>query len=222
MSAALSDAPILKLGFDSAANRVQTQSDWGCHIISDATYLIESIFSEATELAVTEVANESTEKVRIPPSISDSLRRFYADYPPPRMTCFVMMRFGETDAHRAIMKTIRDACKPLQIAALRADDKEYHDDMFPNVLTYLHGSTFGIAVYERLEEETFNPNVSLEVGYIMAIPKPILILKDQTLKQLNADLVGKLYKEFNPQDPHLTIPPHITKWLKDHDLNPSV
>ena len=63
-------------------------------------------------------------------------------------------------------KAIQSTLGTFGIAALRADDKEYHDDLLPNVLTYIYGCRFGIAVFERLEAEDFNPNVSLEVGYM--------------------------------------------------------
>ena len=63
------------------------------------------------------------------------------------------------------------------ITALRADDKQYMDDLFPNVRVYLHGSDFGIAIFDRIIQDDFNPNVSLEVGYMLGMGKNILLLK---------------------------------------------
>ena len=104
------------------------------------------------------------------------------------------------------------------IRGVKADDKQYHDDLLSNVQTYLYGCGFGIAVFERIEAEDFNPNVSLEVGYMLAMKKPVCLLKDQTLKTLPTDLVGKLYKEFDPQDSDNTIPDEISKWLSDKGI----
>lgn len=128
------------------------------------------------------------------------------------------MQFGKTKAHQQIVAAIKESLSRYGIEALRADDKEYHDDLFPNVLTYLYGCRFGIAVFERLENEDFNPNVSLELGYMTALHKSVCLLKDQTLKTLHTDLVGKLYKTFDPQDPEATIPPELEKWLRDKDI----
>ena len=75
-----------------------------------------------------------------------------------------MMRFGNTTARGNIVAAIKAALDPQGIAVLRADDKQYHDDLFPNVLTYIYGCRFGIAVFERIETEQFNPNVALEVA----------------------------------------------------------
>ena len=65
------------------------------------------------------------------------------------------------------------------IVGLRADDKEYNPSLFDNVQTYLHGCGLGVAIFERIEEDAFNPNVALEVGYMMAMDKPVCLLKDQ-------------------------------------------
>jgi nucleoside 2-deoxyribosyltransferase len=131
-----------------------------------------------------------------------------------------MMRFGTTKAHNQITDTIKQVLGSFGIHGLRADDKQYNDDVFGNIRTYLHGCGFGIAVFERLEKDDFNPNVSLEVGYLLALGKPVLLLKDKTLQQLHTDLVGKLYRVFDPQDIASTIPSEVQKWLKDKGLVP--
>ena len=96
------------------------------------------------------------------------------------MAGFVMMPFGSTRLHDMMLNEMRSALASHQIAALRADDKQYHDDLFGNVLTYMHGCGFGIAVFERIEREAFNSNVTLEIGYMTALGKPVLLLKDKT------------------------------------------
>ena len=153
-----------------------------------------------------------------PLEISESLRNFKKDYPSYERNAFLMMPFGKTKAHQKILHSIKNTLLKYEINALRADDKEYHDDLYENVLTYLYGCKFGIAVFERLEEDDFNPNVSFEVGYMRGLRKSICLLKDKTLKTLHTDLVGKLYKEFDPQDPEDSIPTVLEKWLRDKDI----
>lgn len=154
----------------------------------------------------------------IPPEIQISLREFQLDFPAPQKVAFIMMQFGSTSAHDKIVKGIRDALTPYGIKAVRADDKDWHTDLFYNVLTCIYGCAFGIAIFERIESEDFNPNVALEVGYIMALKKQVCLLKDYTLKSLHTDLVGKLYKTFDPQDPVASISPELTKWMKDKKI----
>jgi nucleoside 2-deoxyribosyltransferase len=73
----------------------------------------------------------------------------------------------------------------------------------------------GIAVFDRLSTDEFNPNVSLEVGYMIALGKPVCLLKDKTLRALHTDLVGRLYQSFDPQNPSLSVASALERWLKD-------
>jgi len=156
--------------------------------------------------------------MNLPGEIRNSVARFRTDYPNPDKTGFVIMRFGSTPAHERILDAIRTTLSTHNLVALRADDKQYHDDLYYNIMTYMYGCGFGIAVYERLESEDFNPNVSLEVGGMLVMGKPVCFLKDKTLRTLNTDIIGKLYRQFDPQDPKPTIARELTKWLKDKGL----
>lgn len=153
-----------------------------------------------------------------PVAIQDSLAVFRRDYPFPRKACFIMMQFGKTKAHDAIERGIKDTLSKYGIRGFLARDKEYHDELYSNIQTYLHGCGFGIAVFERIETEDFNPNVSLEVGYMLGTRKLVLLLKDQTLPALQTDLVGRLYKSFDAHDPEMTIRPEVERWLEDKGL----
>ncbi len=150
-----------------------------------------------------------------PVEITESLAKIEQDHPDPNKVAFVMMDFENTIAHQSILKALQDVLSSYGIKALRADDKQYHDDLFWNIVTYIYGCGFGIAVFERILEDKFNPNVSLEVGYMLSLRKPVCLLKDKTLKTLHTDIVGKLYKPFDTQDPDKTIPDQIKQWLAD-------
>lgn len=86
------------------------------------------------------------------------------------------------------------------------------------ILTYVYGCRFGIAVFERIESEVFNPNVSLEVGYLLGLDKPVCFLKDHTLRTLHTDLIGQLYKQFDTQNSESTIPTVLLKWMEDKGI----
>lgn len=155
-----------------------------------------------------------------PVEIQESLRSLRFDYPDPSSVAFVMMRFSSDAAYVRILNAIRSALDPFGIAAVRADDKEYHDDLFANVLTYVYGCGFGVAVFERISSEDASPNVALELGYMFALRKPCCLLKDRTLQSLPTDLVGKLYHAFDPYDPAGTIPPSLSRFLRQKGLSP--
>jgi len=72
----------------------------------------------------------------IPVEIKESLARFQKDYPDQSKTAFIMMRFADTKTHNEIASAIKDILSKNDIKGLRADDKQYHTDLLPNILTY--------------------------------------------------------------------------------------
>jgi len=121
------------------------------------------------------------------------LEKFSFDHPAPMKCAFLMMRFEKSEICETITDKIKDICRSYNIEAIRADDKRYSEDLFTNIQTYMHGCGFGIAVFET----EFNPNVSLEVGYMIALRKNVCLMKDETLQLLPSDLIGRLYEPFN-------------------------
>lgn len=151
------------------------------------------------------------------PELTKEIEAFNVDFK-DKKTAFIIMQFSKTKAHDNIVKTIKETLAKHHIIGLRADDKEYADDLFSNIKTYMHCCDFGIGVFERIVEDNFNPNVSIEVGYMMGLRKNVSLLKDQTLKNLPTDLMGKLYKQFDPQDIENTLPEQLEKWMKDKGI----
>jgi|ERR1043166_4391158 hypothetical protein len=154
--------------------------------------------------------------------IAASLELFREDFPDNSKVGFLIMRFGNTPAHGRIAKAVQDTLSLDGLNAVRADHKTYHDDVYGNVETYLRGCGFGIAIFERLETNNFNPNVALEIGHMFAQQKNVCILKDKTLDTLPTDIIGKLYHPFDPQAPETSIPPVLSKWLKDKRIIPDL
>jgi hypothetical protein len=153
-----------------------------------------------------------------PPEISISLDRLRGRYPDYKSCGFLIMRFSEARPYSRIVKTIEDTARAHGVTVLRADAHAFHTDLLSNVRTYLHGCSFGIAVYDRIEIDAPSANIGLEVGYLMALNKPVLLLKDRTLPALQADLAGRLYRPFDPHDPESTIPPQLTQWLEEFGI----
>jgi len=147
-----------------------------------------------------------------------SLERLRAKYPDPNKLGFLIMRFTEAKPFRRIVEVIKNTAEKHGLVVVRADENGVHADLWGNVRTLLHGCGFGIAVYERIDTNEPNANVGLEVGYLMAMNKPVLLLKDKTVATLQADLAGKLYRPFDPHDPESTVPDQLTKWLEDNGI----
>ena len=153
-----------------------------------------------------------------PPELVPHVRAFRTDHPEPRRNAFIMMRFGASRRHQDILKAIRDVLANYGIEALRADDKVYDDLLMMNLRTYLHGCGFGVAVFDRIESEIHNPNVALEVGYMLALGKRVCLLKDRAIARLPSDVIGSIYTEFDMDDISNSIKESLTRWLTQRGL----
>lgn len=128
------------------------------------------------------------------------------------------MRFGDEASLKKITEIVKKTAEKHGLTVVRADDQQYHDNTFENIQTYLHGCGFGIALFERFQSDAWNANVAFEVGYMKALGKPVLLLKDRTIGNLQADLIGKLYKQFDPETPEETIPVQLEQWFADNGI----
>lgn len=143
------------------------------------------------------------------------MRGFQKDHAEPHTCGFLMMKYEDSEMQKKLTSILKALFSEKGYSILRADEKSYSDEVLPNIKTYMHGCAFGVALFERINNEYFNPNVSLEIGYMMALQKPILYLKDSTLRSLHTDLVGKLYSEFDFQNPEPTLRIAVQRWLAD-------
>lgn len=150
------------------------------------------------------------------------LEMFVEDYPEPEKTVFVMMPFEGSDHLDQALEGIQEAVAQFGLVAVRADDRAYSDQLWLNVETYLVGCRYGIAVFEDLDERQFNPNVSLELGYMMGLRKRCLLLKEKRLPKLPSDIVGHLYRPWDAFDARDTVAREVSTWLsKDLKVSPS-
>lgn len=147
-----------------------------------------------------------------------SIDRLRTKCPDAKKLGFLVMRFAAAKPFKRIVDVIKETAGKHGLIIVRADENEFHSGLWENVRTHLHGCGFGIAVYERIKTNEPNANVGLEVGYFLAMNKPILLLKDNTVETNQSDLAGKLYKAFDPHDPEGTIPGQLTKWLEDYGI----
>jgi hypothetical protein len=78
---------------------------------------------------------------------------------------------GQGKPFQRIVSVIKHTAEKHGLIVVRADDIRFHDDVFGNVRTLLHGCSFGITVYERIEAEEPNANIGLEAGYGLSLKK---------------------------------------------------
>jgi protein-tyrosine-phosphatase len=126
-----------------------------------------------------------------------------------------MIRFRESKQHEAITKAISSVLTEYTLNLVRADWKYYHNELWTNVKYFMDNSLYGIAVFEQIHDQDTNPNVSFELGYMIAQEKKCLILKEKHVPMLQSDLLGNLYREFDSYNIERTVRAAVVNWLKD-------
>jgi hypothetical protein len=150
--------------------------------------------------------------------LSSFLSEFFQDHPDYDRNVFVMMRFRDNQHLSDIFKAIESTLQHYGLKALRSDHRDYTGELWTNVCVYMLGCKYGIAVFEEIEEREINPNIALELGFMMATGKRCLILKDQAMPRVPSDIVGKLYKPFDTRNISRSVPKEVISWLVDLGL----
>lgn len=151
--------------------------------------------------------------VQMPSHARNALETFLADSPFER-NVFIMMRYLDNPRFEAIEKTIRRTLEEYGLKGRMAKDRAYADDLWDNVCVYMMGCKYGIAVFEEMEERSFNPNIALEIGFMYALGRRCLLLKDKRVLSMPSDIVGKLYKPFDVFNIEESIGGKVREWIE--------
>ena len=160
----------------------------------------------------------------IPKEIQDSLSLFKEEFKNPEIIAFIMMRFDKNPHNDEIFLRINEVLKKHNLIGIRADYRVFNGDVYNNIITYLYGSKFGIAVIDppsmSSSEVEIDPNIVLEVGLMFGLNKKVCILKDNRIKNqiYPTDIIGKLYKEFDSKNISKDIPNLIDNWIEENQI----
>lgn len=105
---------------------------------------------------------------------------------PKERNVFVMMRYRDHDKALGLLEqTIRRTLRSAGLHAIFAKDVHAERDLWRNVKYAMDHCSYGIAVYDKAWEQqdvvNGNPNVCIELGYLLAQEQECLILHDKSL-----------------------------------------
>lgn len=136
---------------------------------------------------------------------------------------FIIMRYADESPLTEVESTIKKTLKSYGLNAVLARDVAFDEELWSNVRFCMDHSRYAIVVFESLIKPDQNPNVTLELGYMLALRQPCLILKEKSLSTLNSDIIGRLYTPFDSHKAKKTVSYAIEKWLEKlgHTQSPS-
>ncbi len=153
-------------------------------------------------------------------TLQEPLDELLRDYPDFNRNVFVGMRFDDGHQFTELWNVIQATLKEFGLTALRADMKTYpmDSDLWSNICVYMMGCRFGVFVFEEIDERSFNPNIPLEYGFMRAMSRQMLLLKDKRMPRLPTDVVGKIYKDFDTYNIKASVEARVRRWCQS-DLN---
>lgn len=94
------------------------------------------------------------------------------------------------------------------------DENTFHDDLWENVNVYLDCCVAAVAFFEKKPFKSFNPNVALEVGYMLGRGKKVFIIKDKRIKDLPTDLKGKICYDYDGCGNNNSLEVKLDEWMQ--------
>ena len=147
---------------------------------------------------------------------------------------FIMTPYRDDSSYKLMIRVIIDELKKCEFEGWIASDKDVHEDLWADTQAFMLACKYGIAVFTEEQEsnstqptkkqrgdskqskkKVYNPNVAIELGFMLSRGKEVLILKDKNLDTLPTDMMGKLYGNFDLEHTEETLPPIIKKWFDE-------
>ena len=131
---------------------------------------------------------------------------------------FVMTKFPEGDGEldqqlKGIIDTVRNGQAERGMRARLASGARFHDWLWDEVEIHLLGCATGIAIVEDRYRPELNPNVAMEWGWMRAMGKRVLFLREQGFAHGRADLGGLRAWDFDWNVPGPGISAALTEWF---------
>lgn len=122
------------------------------------------------------------------------LEAFVREHPFDK-SVFIMIRYRRRN--KKLMSSVKQALKKKGFFGVIASEHGLTDDLY-NPIACLLCCSQGIAIFDKAErQEVFNPNVAYELGMLHLLGRRCMILKHDSLRSLQTDILMKLYIPFS-------------------------
>ncbi len=151
----------------------------------------------------------------VPRELAHSLERLRRRHPDTARLGCLLAPASNSSVCESIVRTIRKTAALHGLTLLGAHEQPFHADPWENVRTLLHGCSFAIAVYEHGGGEEPGVNMGAAVGYMLAMDRPLLLLRGLKAAPQPGEFLPGLCEVFDEDLPARSIPEVLERWLKD-------
>jgi hypothetical protein len=137
------------------------------------------------------------------------------DGSPFEQNIMLITRFpkGPEDHYAQLIPELREAVAQHGLALRVASDGVAEDLLWANVVTYMWACKYAIVLMDTAQN-VLNSNVLIEIGGMLMTGRRCAILRDKSVPQMPADLVGHIQKPTDLADHNASVN-EIHKWIRD-------
>ncbi len=137
-------------------------------------------------------------------------KEFYAQF--DHDAIFMIMPFA--DEYRPIYDRIKDYMNKKGYKVIRADERKFMSEIWSNVRLYLECCKRAIVLFPKTDDNRYNANVALEMGYMMSRGTPILLIKEKGEFKLFSDIGSVMYEEYDSGNLDSDLLRIMDSWIK--------
>lgn len=131
---------------------------------------------------------------------------------------FVMTKFPEGDGEldqklKSIIELVCEGLRERGLTPRLATGARFHEWLWDEVEIHLLGCATGIAIVEDRYRPELNPNVAMEWGWMRAMGKRVLFLREGSFAHGRADLGGLRAWTFDWDAPRQGVRTALTEWF---------
>lgn len=153
-----------------------------------------------------------------PPSLLGALRSFLQEHPFDTnvfgTTRFPADELREEDPVALALTAARETCRKYGLQLHLASDRAIDDDLWTNVAGHMWGCRYGLAIFENRIGRGLNYNLTIEVGSMLMTGRRCALLKDTSIERTPTDLVGRIYKDVDLDEPR-SVTAAVSSWIED-------
>lgn len=201
---------------DKEAAAIQIGANYAFHKSKDPRDQTKFIETIRRQISLYKRTYKAWNEFMWPNSIKEEILGFKREN--SGINLFIMTSFD--NCHKEEINTIKTtlSSKITDLTCHVADDPggKYSDNILEDVTVFMYGCDLGIAILfkDKDKPNVISPSVCLEIGYMRALQKPVLILTEENIQDI-ADLNGISQCVFSESNPIQSdeIQKKITKWV---------
>jgi len=156
--------------------------------------------------------------MHLPQDLALPLERLRKKFPDASKLGFLVPPACGATTGKVIFHAIRSAAARHGLILVSAEEHPFHANPWTNLRTLMHACAFGIVVHEYSGGTQAGADLGLQIGYLLALNKPALVLRGSKAVAQTGDIMQSVCEEFDEDDAARTVTAQVETWLRESGI----